>query len=612
MRVGLGAPGRVANGLVSGARAQFRLISGADSLEECEGWQFCRQCGTTVAHLGENAAALIGYLNQPLDALHRAVEAGDLSEVREMLARGVSPDLEIQRQTPLMVAIRKRDLEICRVLLEHGATARLGLTRDFFTQQSPELLRLLLTHGVRPQRLLRPILLKGSLASARVLLEFGVDLDRPDKFGFTALHCAAHNSAAMVRLVAANALHFDRLSSGGAHPLGFSALWGYTGRLKALLQAGFPVDLVQSDPPDTALFVACREGNLACVRVLLQFGADPNLRCLGVTPLMAASHSGSLACVELLLQAGADPTARDDSGRSAREYAVAPMIQGRHRLSNNSAAEPRVQLSYGRDRWTCCHDAIAQILPGDPPAGHSRLLSTDGTRLHSTDFTAFHSRSNRFGEDDWQIVYRAAQAGCAEAQCLWGFDSASRGWLRASAAQQWAQGTLSPSRVRFDEAGRMFIRYGRQRVDRDTVLAAELGHLEAMRDLAAALIHDEYDRTGSFAEGYTRALPWYCRAAERGHRESQVAGGSMLIQGDGAEPDPVRGLRFLEAAAQSDDIDNATSAARQLARYYAGGDSLPADPGKSEFWQHRAAVLKLEDDLRVNQLFQYSSRLRSP
>lgn len=503
-------------------------------------------------------------------------------------------------------------MKICRVLLQHGALARLALTREFFARPSARLLRRLIHHGVRPQSLLRPILMEGNAESARVLLELGVEMGDPDKRGFTPLHWAAHNSVAMVRLVARQPNAFKSLSRGGGHALGFCALWGYTGRLKALLEAGFPVDTLQQNPAESALFAACREGNPGCVRVLLKFGANPNLRCGAITPLMAASHSGSLACVEMLLEAGADPEATDDRGRKARAYAVTPPFLGQHRWGQNSAGEPRVELSYGRGRWTCGHKAIAAKLPGDEPIGESRILSSDGRRLRSMDFAPFHSRYYKADNSDCRILQRAAAAGCAEAQCLWGFYTGKLGWLQASAAQKWAQGELGQSGIRFDPDGRMPPCEGPQEERPATGMAAELGHLGAMRDLAAHLIHYEYERTGSFAEGFARALPWYCRAAERGHPESLVAAGSMLIEGDGAEPDPRRGLRFLEAAARSADSRWAPAAARGLACYYKGCDSLPADPEKAAYWEHQASIWQWEDDLSRDQFAKYRSRLRSP
>jgi ankyrin repeat protein len=62
-------------------------------------------------------------------------------------------------------------------------------------------------------------------------------------------------------------------------------------------------------------------GNATAVRVLLELGAEPDPRNKGrQTPLMLAASRGELACIELLLQAGADPK---PALRSAREHHAA-------------------------------------------------------------------------------------------------------------------------------------------------------------------------------------------------------------------------------------------------------------------------------------------------
>ncbi len=62
---------------------------------------------------------------------------------------------------------------------------------------------------------------------------------------------------------------------------------------------------------------------VACVRALLDAGADPNARSLdGGTPLMNAAWFGDPESVEELLRRGADRSAADDEGRTARDLAA--------------------------------------------------------------------------------------------------------------------------------------------------------------------------------------------------------------------------------------------------------------------------------------------------
>ncbi|XP_072924178.1 uncharacterized protein [Hemitrygon akajei] len=64
------------------------------------------------------------------------------------------------------------------------------------------------------------------------------------------------------------------------------------------------------------------EGAIRCLKLLLQYGADPNVRSSeDLTPLHVAASWGCIKCVKLLLRNGADPGLLDQDGQSAVDLA---------------------------------------------------------------------------------------------------------------------------------------------------------------------------------------------------------------------------------------------------------------------------------------------------
>ena len=86
----------------------------------------------------------------------------------------------------------------------------------------------------------------------------------------------------------------------------------------------------------TPLYVAAKKGYIACVKELIQAGADLNAGTWkGDTPLMVAAQKGHIDCVEELIRAGADTSAVDGNGKTplmeaAQSFSfdcVAPLLE---------------------------------------------------------------------------------------------------------------------------------------------------------------------------------------------------------------------------------------------------------------------------------------------
>ena len=179
-------------------------------------------------------------------------------------------------------------LHCLRLLINNGAdlnaTDQLGDCALFYctTEGNRELLTELLEHGARmdgwQSSMNDPLCAAafgGHIACVKALLVAGSPIVTGKKYGFSALHDAAQN--------------------------------GHVEILEHLLQQGVSADAEGSPSGGAPLLIAASEGQLACMRVLLAFGAGidrPDQT--GCTALYRAAQQGQLEALELLLAQGAN------------------------------------------------------------------------------------------------------------------------------------------------------------------------------------------------------------------------------------------------------------------------------------------------------------------
>ena len=104
--------------------------------------------------------------------------------------------------------------------------------------------------------------------------------------------------------------------------------------------AAVSTNALRNQPLNAAVAGPNAETRTACVRLLLEAGADVNNRqARGNTPLHTSAHLGDNSTVETLLAHGADAALRSDDGKSAADYAR----DGGHEdlVRRLEAAEPR-------------------------------------------------------------------------------------------------------------------------------------------------------------------------------------------------------------------------------------------------------------------------------
>ncbi|HJU44454.1 MAG TPA: ankyrin repeat domain-containing protein, partial [Vicinamibacterales bacterium] len=146
-------------------------------------------------------------------------------------------------------------------------------------------------------------------ATVRKLIKEGGDVNAAQGDGMTALHWAALNGDAELAsmLLYAGANVGARTRIGGYTPLHLAAQIGHANVIAPLIAAGAQVSAVTSTGA-TALMHAAHSGNADAARMLIENGADLNVKetANGQTALMFAAASDRVDVVKLLIARGAD------------------------------------------------------------------------------------------------------------------------------------------------------------------------------------------------------------------------------------------------------------------------------------------------------------------
>jgi ankyrin repeat protein len=230
--------------------------------------------------------------------------------------------------TPLHTAVVKGNVDVMKLLLEHGAHVasvdRNECTPLYEASQRGRLdiVSLLLDHGADVNyqdkygwTALLEASFEGELEVAQILLQHGATADIGNTDGSTPLISASrHGHPDVVRLLLQSGATVDLPDNNGLTPLMSASRYGHPDVVLSLLQSGAAVDL-QDNNGLTPLSAASRYGHQDVVHLLLQNGANVGSRSNdGRDSLMLASVDGHLDVVCLLLKDGASVDSRDNDG----------------------------------------------------------------------------------------------------------------------------------------------------------------------------------------------------------------------------------------------------------------------------------------------------------
>lgn len=171
------------------------------------------------------------------------------------------------------------------------------------------------------------------------LLERGADPNQLDRDGWTPLlHAAFRNHVPSIETLAKGGADLDKAAPSGATPLAIAIMEAKFFAANALMDAGAKLDepvgaekltplmMVATQPLKSGRAARFNQGasSVDVARRLIEGGADVDARSTkGVTPLMIAATHNNPPLIGLLLQAGADPEVKTPGGQTALDIAKA-------------------------------------------------------------------------------------------------------------------------------------------------------------------------------------------------------------------------------------------------------------------------------------------------
>lgn len=256
--------------------------------------------------------------------LHFAAMYGDLEMVRLLVEAGADVDgkgddseVGVLGWATCFKQVRE---DVAQYLLNHGATLnvwtaialdRVDDMRAMVTRD-PALLAARMTRGHHRRTPLHHAAARNRLGMVQLLLELGADPNATDATGATALTTAAQEKADP-------AIESALLAAGARLDFLTAVSLGRYGEAEAILRDD-PARIGPDGPYTIALHLAVSKRNLDAIRWLIAHGVDVNARrpmwdC-NHTALHMTVENGEMAIARLLLDAGADPNIRDDKFNS--------------------------------------------------------------------------------------------------------------------------------------------------------------------------------------------------------------------------------------------------------------------------------------------------------
>lgn len=275
--------------------------------------------------------------------LYYAVHGTNLSILEMLLEQGsYSNDVNYAKVSIVETALKLSKYEFAETLLRFGARIKIKLFQDYYAapvdSERRKLTLLFYRYADLIERnsnglsILHLCSVYQDTEGISILLERGANIEqRTSGLGLTPLHMAAKAlSVPCVSMLLKFGADLETQDEYGYTPLHHAVAHCQPGDLdkrlelmELLLEAGCQVNK-RTNSNVTPLHIAARFGAYECMKLLLKYGADPNVRDhLGRTPMFSLISAGCvderrLEAVQMMISAGADVSLPDNDGLSPR------------------------------------------------------------------------------------------------------------------------------------------------------------------------------------------------------------------------------------------------------------------------------------------------------